>query len=221
MTREEAIQEFQNVKDLIKQDGKDWFDERDLGIIDMAIEALKEYDELFSRYIEAQHIIDYYDLDGDDKAVGFERVVRCKDCRWYKQINPKSKHGMCRYEIVVRTSADDDYCSYGERAEQTKYPATYNIDPKCWGCVHLDEFGRCLSFMTAKDDRSCWQGSWSDEPLFNDITEEVGRPHGEWIDVDNEPYCECSVCGAYIDNLDDDYEFCPRCGADMRGDNNE
>lgn len=40
---------------------------------------------------------------------------------------------------------------------------------------------------------------------------------GKWIDVENEPYCECSVCGAYIDNLDDDYAFCPRCGADMRG----
>ena len=40
---------------------------------------------------------------------------------------------------------------------------------------------------------------------------------GEWIDVENEPYCECSVCGAYIDNLDDDYAFCPRCGARMKG----
>ena len=40
---------------------------------------------------------------------------------------------------------------------------------------------------------------------------------GEWLDVQNEPYCECSVCGAYIDNLDDDYAFCPRCGARMKG----
>jgi Zn finger protein HypA/HybF involved in hydrogenase expression len=40
---------------------------------------------------------------------------------------------------------------------------------------------------------------------------------GEWIDVENEPYCECSVCGSYIDNLDDDYAFCPRCGAKMKG----
>ena len=38
---------------------------------------------------------------------------------------------------------------------------------------------------------------------------------GVWHDVENEPYCECSVCGAYIDNLDDDYAFCPRCGAKM------
>ena len=42
-----------------------------------------------------------------------------------------------------------------------------------------------------------------------------GKPQGEWIDVQNEPYCECNVCGAYIDNLDDDYAFCPRCGATM------
>lgn len=44
---------------------------------------------------------------------------------------------------------------------------------------------------------------------------------GEWIDVENEPYCECSVCGAYIDNLDDDYAFCPRCGARMKGGEDE
>ena len=44
---------------------------------------------------------------------------------------------------------------------------------------------------------------------------------GEWIDVENEPYCECSVYGSYIDNLDDDYAFCPRCGARMKGGDNE
>ena len=44
---------------------------------------------------------------------------------------------------------------------------------------------------------------------------------GEWVDVENEPYCECSVCGSYIDNLDDDYAFCPRCGARMKGGNSE
>lgn len=42
MTREEAIQEFQNVKDLVKQDGKDWFDERDLELIDMAMQVISK-----------------------------------------------------------------------------------------------------------------------------------------------------------------------------------
>lgn len=42
MTREEAIQQLQNCKDLIKQDGQDYLDERDVPILDMAIEALTD-----------------------------------------------------------------------------------------------------------------------------------------------------------------------------------
>lgn len=54
--------------------------------------------------------------------------------------------------------------------------------------------------------------------------EEVGlcepkRPHGEWIPQDEyEAYNKCSNCGIVIDN---DFpiwrNFCPNCGADMRG----
>ncbi len=44
MTREEAIQELQDYKGLIQQDGQDYIylDERDIPLIDMAIEALSE-----------------------------------------------------------------------------------------------------------------------------------------------------------------------------------
>ena len=42
MTRQEAIQELQNCKGLIKQDGQDYLDERDFPLLDMAIEALSE-----------------------------------------------------------------------------------------------------------------------------------------------------------------------------------
>lgn len=42
MTREEAIEQLQNCKDLIKQDGQDYLDERDFPLLDMAIEALSE-----------------------------------------------------------------------------------------------------------------------------------------------------------------------------------
>ena len=41
ITEEEAIIELQNTIDLIKQDGKDWVDERDIPIFEMAIKALK------------------------------------------------------------------------------------------------------------------------------------------------------------------------------------
>ena len=40
MTREEAINELKCAIDLIKQDGKDWLDERDIPVLNMAIEAL-------------------------------------------------------------------------------------------------------------------------------------------------------------------------------------
>ena len=38
---EEAIEQLQNCKGLIKQYGKDWLDERDIPLLDMAIEALE------------------------------------------------------------------------------------------------------------------------------------------------------------------------------------
>lgn len=41
MTREEAIEQLQNCKDLIKQNGQDYLDERDFPLLDMAIEALQ------------------------------------------------------------------------------------------------------------------------------------------------------------------------------------
>lgn len=48
------------------------------------------------------------------------------------------------------------------------------------------------------------------------------RPQGEWIDSGLE--YKCSKCGVRYD-IDiteiTDFKFCPNCGADMRGDDNE
>lgn len=41
MTTEDAIEQFQNAVDLIKQNGKDWLDERDIPMLEMAICAFK------------------------------------------------------------------------------------------------------------------------------------------------------------------------------------
>ena len=42
MKRTEAIEQLQNCIDLIKQDGQDYLDDRDIPLLKMAIEALKE-----------------------------------------------------------------------------------------------------------------------------------------------------------------------------------
>ena len=52
----------------------------------------------------------------------------------------------------------------------------------------------------------------------------VKRKHGEWYDattLDNEFICwVCSECRHGADFVDEPYNFCPNCGADMRGDDN-
>ena len=45
------------------------------------------------------------------------------------------------------------------------------------------------------------------------------RPHGEWIDIEGY-YCECSNCKIVGVNELDYANFCPNCGADMRGEKN-
>ena len=74
--------------------------------------------------------------------------------------------------------------------------------------------------------------------LSNMITEQptadvVERKRGEWIKIDKydkESNVQCSVCLEEFDYIDGvcylchGYElplFCPNCGADMRGDNND
>ena len=51
---------------------------------------------------------------------------------------------------------------------------------------------------------------------------EPERKHGEWIkEKENDVLCHCSTCGykvvSALSNLF--YNFCPHCGADMRGNN--
>lgn len=59
-------------------------------------------------------------------------------------------------------------------------------------------------------------------------TEAVEVKHGEWIMVIDENDCECiecPLCGEQFydgdnDTFDKPYNYCPNCGADMRGDGN-
>lgn len=92
MTREEAIQEFQNVKDLIRQDGKDWFDERDIELIDMAIEALtNEWTPItVSEPNTSDHVLVTYKWDEDDYETSeidywvtkYESEKGNEKCKW-------------------------------------------------------------------------------------------------------------------------------------------
>ena len=86
MTREEAIEQLQICKDLIKQDGQDYLDERDFPLLDMAIEALSA--DAVQGWIPLSHDDDGmgtdfpYERDGewvivtDGKNISVERIKK-------------------------------------------------------------------------------------------------------------------------------------------------
>ena len=47
-------------------------------------------------------------------------IVRCKDCRHWKNFN--NVQGICHERpTIITTEQYNDFCSHGERAEQTEY----------------------------------------------------------------------------------------------------
>lgn len=147
MTREEVIKQLQNCKDLIKQDGQDYLDERDIPILDMAIEALKAdvarwsswnktfeqsgIADLISRANavsreEYEEVKAYMDTlvnafieDGEELAESV-KVVRCKDCKHWHKTTLTTVDGEPLYDCPLFNGEwgdENGYCHHGERRE--------------------------------------------------------------------------------------------------------
>ena len=69
--------------------------------------------------------------------------------------------------------------------------------------------------------------NWNVYSELHDMIEDLpsAEPvrHGKWIGYAGTIGNECSVCGKWIDVLQGTAEmnYCPNCGADMRGETNE
>ena len=85
-----------------------------------------------------------------------------------------------------------------------------------------------------EDIKECYTDEFLAEYGFNKLVEAQqtveAKPvvHGEWIDTqpDYHPGCGnnahvCSICGDYYTTEPEDLFFCPRCGADMRGEKHD
>lgn len=58
------------------------------------------------------------------------------------------------------------------------------------------------------------------------VASEPKTKTGKWVmpnkELTDRPMAECSICGWYVNpKWADDYNFCPNCGIDMRGNNND
>ena len=107
MTREEAIQ---ILADLIDSPFLHTWEKQNKAL-HMAIEALSE------RNI-AREIATILENEQDMRVILQNEVVRCKDCRWFKQDSSPVGYGYCDGRMVGREVAYNDYCSYGQRVCQ-------------------------------------------------------------------------------------------------------
>lgn len=96
MTKTEAIEQLQNCIDLIKQDGQDYLDDRDIPLLNMAIEALQ---------IDIVRCKDCKHRETDDCPMYWEEWLVIEDCDGYAD----DKY------VVHDYTTNNGYCSYGER----------------------------------------------------------------------------------------------------------
>ena len=80
-------------------------------------------------------------------------------------------------------------------------------------CIDADK----IPYKDLSEGRGvCWVTfmDWIEKMPTADVRENV---RGEWIDAQY-PFSKCSVCDCYFDTANNETNFCPNCGADMRGD---
>ncbi|MGN0656967.1 MAG: hypothetical protein ACI4KR_09240 [Ruminiclostridium sp.] len=63
---------------------------------------------------------DFYVIPKDTPAADVVKVVRCKDCKWYKESHLLAPNKFCfrlkhKGEYIGYNFSPDDFCSYGER----------------------------------------------------------------------------------------------------------
>ena len=109
MTKAEAIEQLQNCIDLIKQDGQDYLDDRDIPLLYMAIEALQAEPNCKRCAIK--------ELWQATEKENLVAVVRCKDCK-SSRVYGKTTHWLACEDVMEGQATDPDgYCYLGERRE--------------------------------------------------------------------------------------------------------
>lgn len=79
-----------------------------------ANELLKKAHDIYIEEVDYRHrCIDVEDVQ-EAPAIDAVQVVRCKDCKWYKNVNCRMKWAN-DMGFSFPINHDDDYCSYGER----------------------------------------------------------------------------------------------------------
>lgn len=187
MTREEAIQELQLCKRLIQQNGEDYLDERDIPLLDMAIEALSaEAVRGVGRYENAMQKL--REMPKYLNGVKEKQITKVSANYTTKKPNNEVEQGndvvVEPTDLISRADAIEELGEYFDHLKRIDKRGIKRIEP-----ISLDCKG-----------------------IINELPS-ADRPSGEWIIRDNGNK-ECSLCGH--ERQDGWDYFCGYCGAKMR-----
>ena len=136
-------------------------------------------------------------------------VIRCQDCKYYteREISETEVELYCKW-FESRHTMPNDFCSHAEKRTARYIDA--NAIP--WIGEKDQIFGRDTVYVEKRK---------VDAIPAADVRENT---HGKWIDTHDEDEWYggvyiCSVC--HCSMIGDDCNFCPHCGADMRGENDD
>ena len=103
MTNEEIIEQLENAIELIKQDGKDWLDDRDIPILEACIKSLIALDKIRT---EIQRLREMFE---ELPPVTLEKKM-CNQCKYYEGVHNVQGHAPCSF-LKCGGVLWDWYCS--------------------------------------------------------------------------------------------------------------
>lgn len=138
MTREEMIEQIENTILLIKQNGKDWWDERDIPVLEEAIKAMKM--EPCEDVVSRQAALDTVDtlriviannlpeliykssvlklLHDLPSVQPGQKIVRCKDCKYVWKEDGWDNLYCNRVKVSGSFAVErDGYCAWAKMEE--------------------------------------------------------------------------------------------------------
>ena len=209
MTREEAIEQLQNCKGLILQDGKDWLDERDIPLIDMAISALQAEPSEYVCWLESIIVTDEpcwlcedsIDDEWCDENCGKSSIQAECLRHFFKVLSAETHEIRTETHECVKETHDSDLISRSEALrEMAQAECGVNYEHCCEDDCTCSYIQRILDIPSVSAERV---GVWIPSNI----------PNEKWV---------CSECGGacwyydYQGSLGKS-NYCPNCGARMRG----
>ena len=127
-------------------------------------------------------------------------IIRCKDCKYFDPLTEDFDYNFC--DAWAGGTNEDMFCGFAERRQDADSSGNMSGTQKELKCTETHE---CVYQRTG--------------------THEPQRLRGKWETIegwDGDDVYRCSECGeeyVLIDGTpkENGYNFCPNCGADMRG----